>query len=189
MAKLLPMILAAICLFAGCSKVPLSEDIENDIAVIDKEIDDTIFAMRNYSADILVKLANVRLETLKSTKNMLEQKNTGIKRYIPVSYSVDGEKYNSPKDKTEILKKIDTDLCELRDDLMNSELESDRYIGGLLKILALTKVVTLKNSIAFLEQKKLLLKYDIPFYAILHRAENVNGQEFKATPGKDIDKF
>lgn len=178
-----------ILLFASCSNVPSTEEIDNDIGVLDKEIKETTLTIQNYSGSLLATLANIRLEIYQSTKAMLEQKKTGLKRYIPVSYSVDGEKFSPPENKNYLLQELKQDIENLNYDLTKSEKESEQYRGGLLGALALTKVATLKNSLAFLEQRRLLLKHDIPYYSILPTFSTSNEPRFKSTPGEDIDKF
>lgn len=179
----------AILLLAGCSNVPSTEEIDSDIGLLDKEIKEATATVQDYSGGLLAILANVRLETLQSTKAMLEQKKTGLKRYIPVSYSVDGKKYSPPENKNDLLQELKQDIENLKNDLAKAEKESDQYGGGLLGVLFLTQVATEKNSIAFLEQRRLLLKHDIPYYSILPATSKSNEPSFKPTPGKDIDKF
>ncbi len=178
-----------ILLLAGCSNVPSTEEIDSDMGLLDKEIKEATATVQGYSGGLLAILANVRLETLQSTKTMLLQKKTGLKRYIPVSYSVDGKKYSPPENKNHLLQELKQDIENLKDDLAKAEKESDQYGGGLLGVLSLTQVATVKNSIAFLEQRRLLLKHDIPYYSILPATSKSNEQSFKPTPGKDIDKF
>lgn len=182
------LFLAAL-LLAGCSNVPSTEEIDRDIGLLDKEIKEVTATAQDYSGGLLGILANVRLETLQSTKAMLEQKRTGLKRYIPVSYSVDGKKYSPPENKNDLLKELEQDIENLKNDLAKAEKESDQYGGGLLGVLSFTQVATIKNSIAFLEQRRLLLKHDIPYYSILPATSKSNEPSFKPTPGKDIDKF
>lgn len=183
------MLFLGILLLAGCSNIPSTEQIDSDIGLLDKEIKEATVTVQDYSGGLLSILANVRLETLKSTKAMLEQKKTGLKRYIPVSYSVDGKKYSPPENKDDLLKELEQEIENLKNDLAKAEKESEQYGGGLLGVLSLTQVATIKNSIAFLEQRRLLIKHDIPYYSILPAASKSNEPSFKPTPGNDIDKF
>ena len=189
MFNYLKILFLAILLLAGCSNIPSTEEIDSDIGILDKEIKEATATVQDYSGGLLAILANVRLETLQSTKAMLEQKKTGLKRYIPVSYSVDGKKYSPPENKNDLLQELGQDIENTKNDLAKAEKESNQYGGGLLGVLSLTQVATIKNSIAFLEQRRLLLKYDIPYYSIIPATSKSNEPNFKSTPGKDIDKF
>jgi len=179
----------AILLLAGCSNVPSTEEIDRDIGLLDKDIEEATTIVQDYSGGLLAILANVRLGVLQSTKAMLDQKKTGLKRYISISYSVDGKKYSPPENKNDLLQELKQDIESLKIDLVKAEKESEQYGGGLLGVLSLTKLATVENSIAFLEQRRLLLKHDIPYYSILPTASKSNEPTFKPTPGKDIDKF
>ncbi len=183
------ILLLGILFVTGCSNIPSTEEIDNDIAKIDREIKEATTTVQNYSGGLLSVLASVRLETLKTTKAMLEQKRTGFKRYIHVTYTVNGNKYSPPKDKDKLLEEIKKDIENLENELKEAKEESKQYGGGLLGVLSLTRVATIKNSIAFLEQRRLLLKHDIPYYSILPADSKNNEPGFKATPGRDIDKF
>lgn len=189
MSKKVTTILLSAFLMFGCSNIPSSEDINSDLKTIEKEITDAQNTVEKYSGGLLAILANVRLQTLKTTKSILEQKKDGFRRYIPLSYSIDGKEYTPPENKDIILQGLDNDLKELQRDLSKAEEESAKYGGGLLGILSFTQVATIKNSIAFLNQKRLLLKYDIPFYDILPDLHDTKDSGFSKTPGDDIDKF
>jgi len=174
---------------SACTNIPSSEDIEKDIATLEQNIKEANENVESYSGGLLLMLSKLRLETFKSTKAMLEQKKSGFNRFIPISYTIDGKKYSPPQNKQELLTEIDKDLNDLKKNLQLAEKESKRYGRGLLGVLSLTKVATEQNSIAFLNQRRILLKHDIPYYSILPQAHEKSGSGFKATPGKDIDKF
>lgn len=95
MLKIYTAILVVL-LVSGCYGVPSSEEIENDIASVEKEIEIARATANEYSSGLIASLVKVRLETLNLTKSMLDQKNKGIKRFIPVSYSIDGVEYRPP---------------------------------------------------------------------------------------------
>lgn len=85
--------------------------------------------------------------------------------------------------------RLNDELDKLRKDLSKAEFESSKYSGGLIKVLDLTRIASVQNSIVFLEQKRLLLKHDIPIYSIVTKASSESRDEFKKTPGEDINKF
>lgn len=74
-------------------------------------------------------MSNLRLEALQYTRTMLEQKKSGLKRYIPVSYSIDGKKYSPPENKQELLQDLEKDIKDLKNDLIEAEKESEQYGG------------------------------------------------------------
>lgn len=183
------LIFLSVFLFFGCYNVPSTEDIDSDLITLDIEIEEASHKAQEYSGGLLAVLLNVRLETLKTTKSMLQQKRNGYRRYIPLSYTIDGEKYSPPENKNELLQVLKEDLRLLERDLSKAEDESAKYGGGLLGVLSLTQVATAENSIAFLNQRRLLLKHDIPYYNIVPAPKPSGEPGFKPTPGEDIDKF
>jgi len=189
MPNYLKILFFVVLILTGCSNVPSTEEIESDLDLLDKEIKEAKATVQDYSGGLLAILAKERLEILRSIKTMLEQKKTGLKRYISVSYSVNGKEYSPPENKDVLLQEVKQDLENLKDDLAKAEKESAQYEGGLLAALSMSQVATIKNSIAFLEQRRLLLKYDIPYYSILPATFESNEPSFKQTPGNDIDKF
>ena len=96
MSKNVTIILLSVFLVFGCSKVPSTEEIDSDLKTIETEINDAQKTVEEYSGGLLAILANVRLQTLKTTKSMLAQKQNGFCRYIPLSYSIDGKKQRCP---------------------------------------------------------------------------------------------
>jgi len=188
MRHLIIMVLAAL-LLTGCYEYPSTEEIDGDIAILEKEINSAKANAEKYAGGLLSMLANVHLETLKSTKSMLEQKKKGFQRYIPISYTVDGKEYSPPANKDKLLEELTTDIDSAKAELTKAELESSKYGGGLLGVLSLTQVATAQNSLAFLNQRRLLLKYDIPYYNIVPTSQRDREPDFKPTPGEDVDKF
>jgi hypothetical protein len=188
MKYLLLIAVLILSLLSSCFNVPLSDDLEADIANLDERVKNTRITVNEYSGGLLSVLTSIRLETLMTTKSMLEQKKLGLKRFIPISYTVDGKKYVPPSDKDTLLQNIERDLTDLRKHLAEAKSENERYGRGLLGVLSLTNTATIKNSITFLEQRKLLLKHDIPYYSLLPKEED-KGPGFEPTSGDDVDKF
>lgn len=189
MVTYLNIFFLVVTLLSGCTEIPSSESLDNDIHLLDKDINETQIASQKYSGGLILTLINMRLETLKSTKTMLEQKSKGLNRFIPVSYSIDGQEYLPPANKDILLQDLEKDMKHLKNKLAEAEKKSNRYSGGLLKVTHLMEAATIQNSIALLEQKELLLKYDIPYYSILRDTRKSDTLEYKKTPGEDIDKL
>lgn len=174
----------------SCGNIPSTKNLDNDIAELNKKIEETDNEAEKYADGLLKILIDVKKGVLTNTKVMLEQKRSGIKRFIPLTYKIDGKKYVPPSNKNELLDSIQEDLDSLKKKAKKLRNESAQYTGGLLKIMIETQLATTNNSITALEQKKLFLKHDIPLYAIIHTSESIKHEpEFKETPGADIDKF
>jgi len=174
----------------SCGNIPSAEELDADIAALTKQLESAKTEADQYSGGLVKALIDVRKEILTNTKLMLEQKRTGIKRFIPLSYTINGEKYVPPPKKDELLNGIQEELEHLKGKAKDIQNESDKYIGGLIKALRETELATIKNSIVVLEQKILFLKHDIPLHAAIPAPQATQVElKFKPTPGNDIDKF
>lgn len=182
-------IFVTLTLLFGCTEVTSTDVLDADIVQLDEVISEAKAKATSYSGGLLASLTNVRLEALQSTRAILDQKRTGLNRFIPVAYNVDGNAYRPPENKEELQKELRKEIDELYSDLAEAKIAVAIYDGGLLGVLASTKVATIENSIAFVRQKHLLLQHDIPYYALVPTLPQDGAAEFKATPGTDIEKF
>lgn len=174
----------------NCGQVPSTEELDKDIEGLNKQIKITDEDINKYSGGLLKTLLEIKKETLLNTKLMLEQKRGGIKRFIHINSTIDGKKYLPPDNKDDLLKKIQNEINLVQKDIAQARKESNKYSGGLIKGLIEVKAATLENSLAFITQRELLLKHDIPFYSIIPKSEaGGKDKKFKATPGEDIEKF
>lgn len=193
MKKLFMNLIIFICLLLfclSCNKPPSTEELDADIATLNHEIKKAETESKQYSGGLIKILIDIKNDILTNSKLMLEQKRTGLKRFININYTVSGEKYLPPPNKDDLLKNIHNEINNINNEISKAQRESDRYTGGLIKVLLDVKTATLANSLVFLKQKELLLKYDIPFYSVIPKSNGEEGKkQFKITPGKDIDKF
>jgi len=150
MYKCLSFLLISTLVLIGCTDTPSTKELDQDIAKLEAEIKESKSVLDDYSGGLIAVLSRVRLQVLQSTKAMLEQKKMGFRRYIH------GKKYFPPKNKDKLLKEIKEDINNLKSELKEAKEESKRYKGGLLGVLSLTHIATIKNSIAFLEQKTVI---------------------------------
>jgi hypothetical protein len=181
---------AIVFLLSGCLNAPSTEEFDSEIALLNKQIESAKEESNHYSGGLIKILIDIRKDILTNTKLMLEQKRSGIKKFIKITYNINGTKYEPPPNKGNLLKELQKEIQTTNDNIQKARKESSRYTGGFIKGLAEIKAATLEDSLAFLTQREMLLKYDIPFYAVLPKSGgNGKGQEFKKTPGKDIDKF
>lgn len=174
----------------GCAP-PSTEDLNKDISSVKEEIVTAQNEFDKYSGGLVKALIAVRLETLNNTLAALEQKRTGINRFIHTNYTIDGKAYVPPQNKLEIIRDIDKDISAQKADLANAENEDQQYVGGLVKVLIKVRITTISNNILALESKKMYLKYDIPNFigsASEPRRDKAT-PDFQKTPGNDSDKL
>ena len=186
---MLKILFLYLLILTGCSEIPSTDEINKDIITIESQIKETKEAIKDHSGGLLQKMAQIRLEILKSTKEMLNQKKVGLNRYIPVSYSINGNEFTPPSNKNELLLELNQEISQLKNDLLNAQEESSRYSGGLLKLTSLMQEATVSNTIAFVKQRQLLLKHDIPYFSFITKTLKKRDTYTKPATDKDFDNL
>lgn len=157
---------------------PNLRELESDIQVVSLQIDETEKENARYSEGLIKTLIMLRLQILKNTKAMLEQKKYTLVHEIPVHYTYRDKIYVPAPVDSAMLESIELDIKDQQKELIKAEAENAKYSGGLIKSMILSQIATIKNTIAMLEQRKLLAKHGIPL-AMLPRQELEEAKEAK----------
>lgn len=155
--------------------------LEKDIQALSLQIDEAQKENAQYSGGLVKTLIILRLQILKNTKAMLEQKKYALKHGIPVKYTYKGEIYHPISADQTIIQGIESDIRDQRTELSKAEAENAKYSGGLVKAMILSQIATIKNTIAMLEQRKLTIKYGIPLLALPKEQPEEAKEEKKPT--------
>lgn len=183
------VVLIAIVLFLAACHSPIATDkLDADIALLDQQISKAQADVDQYGNSLIGVTAALRLQAMKQTRAMLDQKRTGYHRFVEIRYTVDGKAYLPPADKDRVLGEIQQELDQADANIAEASADAARFSGGLLGAVAKMKVASLQNTRVFLDQRRLLLKYDIPAYNYLKGSVNERS-DFVPTPGKDSDKL
>ncbi len=148
----------------GCSGVISTEEIDADMMRVDEQIVVVKGEIEKFSGGLLPNLMQMRLEILENTKAMLEQKKTGLNRFINIKYMINGQPFKRPVDYEIKAKELEDELGRLGADIKQMRIESAQYSGGLIKVMIEMKIATNENTKAMFEQKRLSLIYDFPIY-------------------------
>jgi hypothetical protein len=174
--------------FSSCVAPVDTSDLDSSIALLSAEIDSASEESRQYEGGLLKILIDSRKQVLQNTKAMLEQKRTGLNRYIKMSYAIDGVPYEVPADKEERLEKLTKEMADLEKDIGKAQLEASQYSGGLIQLMLLSQIATSKNTIAMLRQQELLLAHDIPLYSFYADSESSTSVSKPAIPKRKKPK-
>ncbi|MGO9620072.1 MAG: hypothetical protein ACLPT6_01535 [Desulfobaccales bacterium] len=170
------LILFWYCIFliipCGCSQPQSTAEIDKDIAIINGNINKDMEDYNN-SGGLVKSLIAIRLNINKNTKAMLEQKKTGLNRFININYTVDGKPYILTEDVSPMLKELKNQISQEERSLNTYDNELQRS-GGLVQAVNAMKVASQQNTIVMLNQKMLFLKYGIPLYEISSIGNNAN---------------
>lgn len=139
--------------------------LETDIGVVSSQIREAEKENTCYSGGLVKTLIVLRLQILKNTKAMLEQRKYALIHAIPVHYTYKDEVYVPTPADSATIQSIESDIQDQEKRLVKAETENEKYAGGLVKAMILSEISTIKNTIAMLEQQKVIAKYGIPLPA------------------------
>lgn len=117
-----------------------------------------------YEGGLIKVLIELRIQTIKATVAMLEQKRRSLLHRIMLTYNVEGSPLRPAGQ--EQLDAIQADMRATFDRIMEATTENDRYSGGLVKALLEMRLYTEKQTLASLQQRYLLAKYGISHMAL-----------------------
>ena len=191
--KMMYLLLLLLCFFAtiGCDQIPSTKDLDKDIDILRKQVEQINQDAAQYGG-LVHTLMLIRTNVVKNTLAALEQKATGYKRFIPITYTINLKEFDI-RNKDDQLKGLDASILEIKTQIKSAEEENNRYSGGLLKALILTRKAIAENTLAFLEQKRMLLKHDIPIVTVMPDPKQLNEDKsknsFQKSPGSDQDNL
>lgn len=163
MKNMILIVCFLIYMLEGCYKPPSTDELEKDLQIVRHDI--AALTSDNTTHSSYVKeLKDFRLEILKNTEAMLQQKSTGINRIINITYNVDGKALPIPADVEQELAQIEEGLTLINHDIGKYQAESAKLIGGTIKILLDLNIATLQVTETLLKQKAIALKNKIPLY-------------------------
>jgi hypothetical protein len=142
------------------------DGLKKDIEAVAAQIKAAETEEAQYSGGLIKALIAARRATLHHTSAMLDQRLKSWTFGIRLRYTVDGKSFVSrPADK-EQASALEQELATLRARMVNEELEASRYAGGLIQAMTLASVATMRQTEALLDQRRLLLKYEMPTYVV-----------------------
>lgn len=117
-----------------------------------------------YSGGLVKALVESRVQTLKQTLVMLEQRDKAWTFGLRLSYTVDGKAFALPPGVKDQLPQVEDELRQLSTKIDAQTREASRYSGGLIHALSLSTLETMKQTEAMLNQRRLAIRYELPQY-------------------------
>jgi hypothetical protein len=113
-----------------------------------------------YSGGLVKALIDARIETVKNSIAMLEQKRQSLLHRVCLGYEVRGAAVTpaSPEE----LQRIEQDVHQTEQELERARAEDAKYSGGLVKGLIEARIATDQMTLAELNQRYLFAKYGLP---------------------------
>ena len=132
--------------------------LRDEIAQVHKQIGETEQESSRYSGGLVKALIESRLQTLKQTLAMLEQRNKAWTFGLRLRYTIDGKLFQLPPGARQQLPQIEQELRDEAAKIRAQEQESAQYSGGLVQALSLSTLATMKQTQAMLDQKRLAIQ-------------------------------
>jgi hypothetical protein len=173
-----PLIMIALAVLAAtaCERFVRPERVEElrkDLDAVSTQIKAAEAEDAHYTGGLIKALIGARLATLRHTHAMLDQRIKSWTFGIGLRYTIDGKGIVLDPTNKEQPAAIERELADLRARITTQELEASRYSGGLIQAMTLTSVATMRQTEALLDQRRLLLKYDLPAYVAASASSGV----------------
>jgi hypothetical protein len=181
---------AATALLVYLDANPSTKDLDADIAAMQTEIVAAQGEAAKYDGGLVWAMADLRLQVLKTTEAMLQQKRSSFLRRIDLKYTVPSSAPASAN-KSE-LDKMAREIADAQVKLEADEKEAARYSGGLVQGLALATVATDHLAIAQLNLAYYGSKYGFVLPPIRPSPAGSPAEKKEEKPGvpvKDKDAF
>lgn len=173
--KTVGMVLLSLVLLSACDmqkKLTPEEQqqvssLKQELQKVDTEIGTEVTELAQYSGGLIKNIKQVRLETLKLTREIVNQRIQAIEAGAKVTITVPVTQPSIER-ATALLSEID----QAKAQLVIAKENASRYSGGLVAALSLSTVATQEQTLAMLEQQYLVAKYGLSFVPFT-AAENI----------------
>ena len=145
------------------AETPSTKELEGDLAEVKAAITTAQDEVAQYKGGLIKTQIELRVQILKNTEAMLEQKRKSILRSIDLDYTIDGKAYKNYTEKQ--LKSLEVDIQSTKSEIIKQQTEADKYRGGLIKTMQLTAVAIARVTLANLEMRYLTARHGIPLFA------------------------
>lgn len=167
------IIFLLIALISGCTPLPDTKALDNQISTLKLEIINTEQELAGLSEGMIQNLVRSRLEYQKTSLAVLELKRHSIINFISLDYDIEIQAADYAMDSV-TLSDLTSQITILQEEIIASNQKASRYSGGLIKALALSEASTKSVSLAALEMRALHLKYGMPFLISDKKVESQN---------------
>lgn len=184
--KTVGMVLLSLVLLSACDmqkKLTPEEQqqvssLKQELQKVDAEIGTEVTELAQYSGGLIKNIKQVRLETLKLTRDIVNQRIQAIESGSKVTITVPVTQPSIER-ATALLSEID----QAKAQLAVAKENASRYSGGLVAALSLSTVATQEQTLAMLEQQYLVAKYGLSFAPFTAAENNAKGASSASSSG------
>jgi len=180
MKKYFKYILVLLFFISFYSQAVNLNTLNKELNSIDRELIEAIDKSRDYNSGLIKNLIESRIEILKINSALIKQRIQAIESGAKIKVSIDAVKPN-------ILKatEIESEILSLMSEIKKKEMELSKYDKGLLRVLILSNIASLENSISILRLELIKAKYGITWIPKI----NIPGEASQNNINKDISNI
>lgn len=162
-----------------------TEQIDNEIIIYNKKIDELNNEISKYASGLLPSLLKIQKSVYEETVASLLQKKSQMAHWITLNYKLSSSQIMPSQKMDDINKEINN----LKLSIENDEKESAKYNPCLIKSLIETRIAQQQFTLSGLERAKIAYKYNIPFLIFPNEFLNKDNERKpelpKQTPEED----
>jgi len=172
------LLLALFILSPACRRGPSPEDVQRiaalktELEAVRTEVTEAEKKNASLTGGLVKALVEARLEILKTTEALIQQRIHALEAGAKISVEVPGTVPNEEL-AARLAQEIETQLVELS----KARAEADKYSGGLVAAMKQATVATQEQTLAMLRQRYLAAKYGLSTIALPAAAGGASEQE------------
>ncbi|MEA3486195.1 MAG: hypothetical protein U9R20_00880 [Thermodesulfobacteriota bacterium] len=191
--RIIGVLLISLLLSFSCTQGLNSEErkqieiLRSELEEVHKEVATAQTELSKYAGGLIQSLLLARIEILKTTEALIQQRIHAIEGSAPVSIQTLASKQDINE-----AEKLATEINKQEAKLREAEIKAGKYSGGLLKAIALSTVATQAQTLAMLRQQFLISKLGLSFptYKIDTSSQTPSNKEINTSPvavGKKLE--
>lgn len=151
------------------------EELKKELEITRAEIADAMKKDKELSGGLVKALVATRIEILKTNEALIQQRIQALESGTPIKIEVLGSTANEKEAVS-----LEREIQAKRDELAAQKKDAERYSGGLALAMKHSAIATTENTIAMLEQQRLIAKYGL-FYRLV-------GSKSETSPSESEEK-
>jgi hypothetical protein len=134
------------------------EELKQDLAKTRTDIGEAVKQDGLYAGGLVKALIGVRIEILKTNEALIQQKIHALESGAKINFQVSGITPNE-----QLAASLEQEILTKRKELAEAKKEMEQYSGGLVLAMKASAAATLENTIAMMEQQRMIAKYGLSY--------------------------
>lgn len=166
--------------------IALIEELKQELSKTKTEVAEAQKKDSEYSGGLIKALIGVRIEILKTNEAVIQQRIQALESGAKIKIEILGTTPNEQRATS-----LDQEIQAKRLELAQAKKEMEQYSGGLLLAMKASAAATLENTIAMMEQERIIAKYGLSYKTAntktdVSPAAQTQPQQHDVLPGEGI---